>query len=297
MKLCTDDAGQREQDFANLNILSHKSYSDHLIFVYAFQKWQELCRSNAKNNGKVDKKDIILSSSFEMIYSLRTKILGQLRAIGFVKGKGSMNIRQLNINSDNFSLVKAAICAGQPIDHFAQLIPNQAFSATAMGESIYIHPNSILSFYLKDASSNRIPSNLVLFDRKFTCGNISYIQNCTLINPLTLAIFADECKYGMVSFKNNCLDLGNQFQFTGEDIGKVYQIRQRWQQFAKKRLMNMQLSISEEENVIIRDLIRLITTSDDYMGFGAHTNIGRAPQVMSTYFCSTVRVKSSVQQQ
>lgn len=227
-----------------------------------------------------------------MIYSLRTKILGQLRAIGFVKGKGSMNIRQLNTNSDNFALVKAAICAGQPIDHFAQLVPNQICSHTSTDEAIYLHPSSIISYHLKDNKTNRLPSNLVLFDRKFTCGNTSYIQNCTLINPLTMVIFADESKPGMVSLKNNYLEFENLFQFTGEDIGKIYQIRQRWQQFVKKRLMNMQLSTSEEENVIVRDLIRLITSSDDYLGFGAHTNIGRAPQVMSTYFCSTVRVKS-----
>ncbi len=42
----------------------------------------------------------------------RTQLLGQLRASGFVKARGSGDIRDLNTNSENWAVVKAALVAG-----------------------------------------------------------------------------------------------------------------------------------------------------------------------------------------
>ena len=43
---------------------------------------------------------------------MRSQLLGQLRAAGFVKPKGPDDIRDLNKNSDNWAVVKAALTAG-----------------------------------------------------------------------------------------------------------------------------------------------------------------------------------------
>ena len=151
VEISSTNSEQRSQEMQFLFTLSHHSYSDHLTYVYAFQKWQELCRSNPKNV-TFDKSGIILFSSFELIYSLRTKILGQLRACGFVKGKGAMNIRQLNINSENFTLVKAAICAGQPLNNLALVDGTSPKLIRPCDESsietTFLHPNSVLSYHL-----------------------------------------------------------------------------------------------------------------------------------------------------
>ena len=42
----------------------------------------------------------------------RTQLLGQLRASGFVRARGGGDIRDLNTNSENWAVVKAALCAG-----------------------------------------------------------------------------------------------------------------------------------------------------------------------------------------
>jgi len=42
----------------------------------------------------------------------RTQLLGQLRASGFVRARGGGDIRDLNSNSENWAVVKAALCAG-----------------------------------------------------------------------------------------------------------------------------------------------------------------------------------------
>ena len=43
---------------------------------------------------------------------VRTQLLGQLRASGFVRARGGGDIRDLNSNSENWAVVKAALCAG-----------------------------------------------------------------------------------------------------------------------------------------------------------------------------------------
>ena len=43
---------------------------------------------------------------------VRTQLLGQLRASGFVRARGCGDIRDLNTHSENWAVVKAALCAG-----------------------------------------------------------------------------------------------------------------------------------------------------------------------------------------
>jgi ATP-dependent RNA helicase YTHDC2 len=46
------------------------------------------------------------------MHLFRTQLLGQLRASGFVRARGGGDIRDLNSNSENWAVVKAALCAG-----------------------------------------------------------------------------------------------------------------------------------------------------------------------------------------
>ena len=48
----------------------------------------------------------------EMIAGMRSQLLGQLRASGFIRVRGSGDIRDLNANSEIWAVVKAALCAG-----------------------------------------------------------------------------------------------------------------------------------------------------------------------------------------
>ena len=47
-----------------------------------------------------------------MVVGMRMQLLGQLRASGFVRARGGGDIRDLNNNSENWAVVKAALCAG-----------------------------------------------------------------------------------------------------------------------------------------------------------------------------------------
>lgn len=50
--------------------------------------------------------------TMEMIMCYRMQILGQLRAAGFVRNRAPGDIRELNMNSNNWAVVKAALAAG-----------------------------------------------------------------------------------------------------------------------------------------------------------------------------------------
>ena len=72
----------------------------------------------------------------------RTQLLGQLRASGFVKARGSGDIRDLNTHSENWAVVKAALVAGM-YDNLARVDPETG--------------NIIVSDSLSD-SSEKFPS-------------------------------------------------------------------------------------------------------------------------------------------
>jgi len=62
--------------------------------------------SNCGRMGRLNRNQVC------MFCYVRTQLLGQLRASGFVRARGGGDIRDLNSNSENWAVVKAAMCAG-----------------------------------------------------------------------------------------------------------------------------------------------------------------------------------------
>ena len=86
------------------------TYSDHMAILRAFQGWQ-----NARASGKERifcEQNFISAPVMEMVVGMRTQLLGQLRASGFIRARGPGDIRDLNSNSENWAVVKAALTAG-----------------------------------------------------------------------------------------------------------------------------------------------------------------------------------------
>lgn len=57
-------------------------------------------------------REVWVINVFTNFFRCSTQLLGQLRASGFVKARGSGDIRDLNTNSENWAVVKAALVAG-----------------------------------------------------------------------------------------------------------------------------------------------------------------------------------------
>ena len=58
-------------------------------------------------------RNMVSVSTMEMVVGMRTQVLGQLRASGFVRARGTGDIRDINTNSDNWGVVKACLLAGR----------------------------------------------------------------------------------------------------------------------------------------------------------------------------------------
>jgi hypothetical protein len=54
----------------------------------------------------------IRNINIKHVFFYRAQLLGQLRASGFVRARGGGDIRDLNTNSENWAVVKSALCAG-----------------------------------------------------------------------------------------------------------------------------------------------------------------------------------------
>ncbi|KAB0791633.1 hypothetical protein PPYR_03433 [Photinus pyralis] len=82
--------------------------SDHLVLLRMFQQWQNrkakhtTCNSNNFVNWHI----------VEVVHQFRTQFLSQLRGLGFVTTYGDNAIKEVNVNSSNWALIKTALAAG-----------------------------------------------------------------------------------------------------------------------------------------------------------------------------------------
>ncbi|CAI2725143.1 unnamed protein product [Schistosoma spindalis] len=149
--------------------LSSNSYSDHMVLLRAFQFWQ---KSRAEGWEKeFCQKHFISTATFEVIIAIRTQLLGQLRASGFVKTKGSGDIRDLNSNSENWAVVKAAIVAGL-YGNLAQVDRKNSCLRIVNGNSlpVVLDPQSVIATNSngEEMNVNNLPCDWLVFNEVFT---------------------------------------------------------------------------------------------------------------------------------
>ncbi|KAK7066157.1 3'-5' RNA helicase ythdc2, partial [Halocaridina rubra] len=72
--------------------------------------WQKAC-GEGWERGWCDR-NYVSGATMEMIHGMRSQVLAQLRGAGFVRARGPGDIRDVNTNSDNWAIVKAALVSG-----------------------------------------------------------------------------------------------------------------------------------------------------------------------------------------
>nr|CAD7395571.1 unnamed protein product [Timema cristinae] len=163
--------------------LSSGSFSDHMTLLRAFQMWQQ-ARSNGWERAFCDK-HFVSAATMEMVVGMRTQLLGQLRALGFVRARGWFvrargcgDIRDLNTNSENWAVVKAALCAGT-YPNLMRVDREHTQLRTQKEFRVNFHPSSVLRECPKSprtsvvSAHNTSVENLPLgFVRARGCGDI-----------------------------------------------------------------------------------------------------------------------------
>uniref|UniRef100_A0A669DMK3 RNA helicase n=1 Tax=Oreochromis niloticus TaxID=8128 RepID=A0A669DMK3_ORENI len=280
------------------------TFSDHMALLRAFQAWQK-ARSEGWERGFCEK-NFLSQATMDMILGMRTQLLGQLRAIGFVRARGGCDIRDVNLNSENWAMVKAALVAG--------MYPNMVnFNKESTLKKLHFHPTSVLSqFQFKEKNQTRmaqaLPTDWMIYDEMSRGHRMVTVRCCTLVTSITVAIFG-----GCARLHSSALHEPNHrvnvliffllesplddisdsetedlseiriddwlvFEMDREAAGLLSELRQKWQSLFIKRIRCPSKPWSQQDEAVIQTLVSVLGAEEQAAGLQQPTGIGQRPR-------------------
>lgn len=312
-------ASRRRTAFAMRKKLSAKTFSDHMILLRGFQNWQK-AKHDACERQFCDQ-NFISSAVMEMIVNLRAQLLGQLRASGFVRARGAGDIRDLNTNSDDWAVVKAALCAGG-YPYIVRVDRERQKLVTSVEVGVRFHPNSVLNTCSLKESIDKsraqlldtLPTDWLLFNAMTKTGKTCFVECCTVVSPITIALFAGNIQTPIDSYLSNLWkprfdDIESDSESEGSDDKEKFvlkvdnwlafkldprvanytlQLRQKWNSLFFRRMCSPSKPMTPSDEIIIKTIVEVLTTEEHNLGLQQPVGIGQRPRPMSTDFCPPV---------
>ncbi|NXI22721.1 YTDC2 helicase, partial [Sterrhoptilus dennistouni] len=189
------------------------TFSDHMVLLRAFQAWQK-ARSDGWERAFCEK-NFLSQATMQIIVGMRTQLLGQLRASGFIKARGGADIRDVNANSENWAVVKAALVAGM-YPNLAHVNRESLVVTASKEKKVRFHPTSVLSQpqYKKIPPANgqaaaveALPTDWLIYDEMTRAHRIANIRCCSVVTPITVALFC-----GPARLPSNALQSSSSYQ-------------------------------------------------------------------------------------
>ena len=282
--------------------LSKDSFSDHMILLRVFQEWQRAQKN--ENHLEFAHVNGIEMATMDMIVAMRSKILGQLRASGFVRTRQPNDIRELNYNSDNWACVKAALSAGQYPNILNK--DNEFYGEqTKERMEVKFHPSSIFQLLKIKA----LPTKWIIYHQKIRINHKAYLQYCTIVSPLTVALFAGSNKRTPTEILNTINEMSKtyeesdsenedkkneQFQLKLDDNIKfnvskdlantIIKLRQQFNLIFQKRMICPNRIPTQDEENIIKTIVDMLTAEDKALNLKQPENVGQRPRLMNQTF-------------
>ncbi|XP_044189523.1 3'-5' RNA helicase YTHDC2 isoform X1 [Thunnus albacares] len=293
------------------------TFSDHMALLRAFQAWQK-ARSDGWERSFCEK-NFLSQATMDMILGMRTQLLGQLRAIGFVRARGGSDIRDVNLNSENWAVVKAALVAGM-YPNLVHVNQETSLPSSNKEKKVHFHPTSILSqSQFKENNPARsvqaLPTDWLIYDEMSRGHRMASVRCCSMVTPITVAIFGGCAKLPTSALqepaaqKDSSLDdLSDSeteelaemkidewlvFQLDREAAGLVFELRQKWQNLFIKRIRCPSKPWSQQDEAIIRTLVSVLAAEEQGAGLQQPTGIGQRPRPMSSEEGPQTFVKNS----
>ncbi|XP_031838803.1 3'-5' RNA helicase YTHDC2 [Nomia melanderi] len=282
------------------------TYSDHMAVLRAFQGWQ-----NARARGKERsfcEQNFISAAVMEMVVGMRTQLLGQLRASGFVKARGPGDIRDLNSNSENWAVVKAALTAGL-YPNLIRVDREHMQLRTQKEVIVYFHPSSTLRDYPKSprvtsvqthiANVASLPCEWLLYEEMSRTGRFCHVKMATLVNPLTVALFCGPARLSVdviyeaesvpESESDSEVDESNEgtifklddwvvFKLDPETAQFFLHLRQKWNALFLRRMKTPNKAMSQLDEKVVSTLVSVITNEEQACGLQQPSGIGQRPR-------------------
>uniref|UniRef100_A0A671VM71 RNA helicase n=1 Tax=Sparus aurata TaxID=8175 RepID=A0A671VM71_SPAAU len=289
------------------------SFSDHMALLRAFQAWQK-ARSEGWERAFCEK-NFLSQATMDMILGMRTQLLGQLRAIGFVRARGGSDIRDVNLNSENWAVVKAALVAGM-YPNLVNVNQETSLLSSNREKKVHFHPTSVLSQSKfmenrKAKLAHAYPTDWLIYDEMSRGHRMASVRCCSMVTPITVAIFGGCAKLpssalqepiqsfvSMIFPADSPLDDISDsetedlaglkiddwliFQMERETAGLVFELRQKWQSLFIKRIRCPSKPWSQQDEAVIRTLVSVLTAEEQAAGLQQPTGIGQRPRPMSS---------------
>ncbi|XP_054613381.1 3'-5' RNA helicase YTHDC2 [Dunckerocampus dactyliophorus] len=281
---------------------SSNTFSDHMALLRAFQAWQK-----ARNDGwerAFCEKNFLSQATMDMILGMRTQLMGQLRAIGFVRAHGDGDIRNVNINSENWAVVKAALVAGM-YPNLVHINQETKLPCSNKEKKVHFHPTSILSHPqqkgdISSKSSQTLPTDWLVYDEMSRGHRIASVRCCSLVTPITVAIFGGSSRpltftrhEASVQKDSPACDMSDSdtedsaemkiddwliFQMDNELAEWVFDLRHKWHHLFIKRIGGLSKPWSQQDEMAIQTLVSVLTIEEKGAGLEQPTGIGQRPR-------------------
>ncbi|KAM6391605.1 3'-5' RNA helicase YTHDC2 [Rhynochetos jubatus] len=292
------------------------AFSDHMALLRAFQAWQK-ARSDGWERAFCER-NFLSQATMEIITGMRTQLLGQLRASGFVRARGGADIRDVNTNSENWAVVKAALVAGM----YPNLVHVDRENLVLTGpkeKKVRFHPTSVLSQPQnrkippangQAAAVQALPTNWLIYDEMTRAHRIANIRCCSVVTPVTVALFC-----GPARLPNNALQepssfRGNRVSNDGSDSEMeddttaslalleldewlhlrldpeaailLLQLRQKWHNLFLRHMRAPSKPWSEVDEATVRTIIHVLSSEEQSAGLQQPSGIGQRPRPMTS---------------
>ncbi|KAK5851607.1 hypothetical protein PBY51_023149 [Eleginops maclovinus] len=283
------------------------TFSDHMALLRAFQAWQK-ARSDGWERSFCEK-NFLSQATMDMILGMRTQLLGQLRAIGFVRARGGSDIRDVNLNSENWAVVKAALVAGM-YPNLVHINQDTSLPSSYREKKVHFHPTSVLNqSKLKEngpskSSPQALPTDWLIYDEMSRGHRMASVRCCSMVTPITVAIFGGCAKLPSSALQqppsqrasDSLLDSDSEseelaefslddwliFQLDSEAAGAVFELRQKWQNLFIKRIRCPSKPWTQQDEAIVRTVVSVLVAEEQGAGLQQPTGIGQRPRPVSS---------------
>ncbi|XP_041567027.1 3'-5' RNA helicase YTHDC2 isoform X3 [Taeniopygia guttata] len=292
------------------------TFSDHMVLLRVFQAWQK-ARSDGWERAFCEK-NFLSQATMQIIVGMRAQLLGQLRASGFVRARGGADIRDVNTNSENWAVVKAALVAGM----YPNLVhvDRESLVLTAPKEKkVRFHPTSVLSQpqYKKilpvndqTAAVQALPTDWLIYDEMMRAHRIANIRCCSVVTPITVALFCGPARLpsSALQASSSCqgdrvpsdssdsemedrttsnvsllkLDEWLHLKLDSEAAGLLLQLRQKWHSLFLRRMRAPSKLWSQVDEATVRAVVAVLTAEEQSAGLEQPSRIGQRPRPVAS---------------
>ncbi|XP_063895076.1 3'-5' RNA helicase YTHDC2 [Helicoverpa armigera] len=284
------------------------SYSDHMALLRAFQAWQT-ARANGTERAFCAK-NLICGATMEMIVGYRSQLLAQLRALCLVKARGSGDIKDVNLNSEKWHVVKAVLVSGL-YPSIARVDRDSASLRTSKEVKVAFHPSSTLhqggGLTGSQKSVQNLPTDWVVFEEISRAGRFCFIRCNTLVTPLTVALFGGPLRLPLGALtqranppglssdsdseadENNAspdtavITLDDWMAFTADasDAISVFYLRQKLCALVIRRMSNPAKPMTPLDEQILSTVVHIMGSEEKNVGLNQPSGIGQRPKPLT----------------